>query len=125
MKHAPTIGALCGGRLAKAKGVRYGHANQRNYDLSRSKHTKHSILNRILAVTCTAVSCKYAYCIRHVIIICCRVVIAHIEHFLTLRELDGSSRATAARRLGGPHVGQRHLLGRVDLPAVPVQDERE
>ena len=26
MEHAPTIGALCGGRLAKAKGVRYGHA---------------------------------------------------------------------------------------------------
>ena len=24
MEHAPTIGALCGGRLAKAKGVRYG-----------------------------------------------------------------------------------------------------
>ena len=24
MEHAPTIGALCGGRLAKVKGVRYG-----------------------------------------------------------------------------------------------------
>ena len=24
MEHAPTISALCGGRLAKAKGVRYG-----------------------------------------------------------------------------------------------------
>ena len=37
MEHAPTIGALCGGRLAKAKGVRYGPPT----DVSGRGHTLH------------------------------------------------------------------------------------
>ena len=35
MEHAQTIGALCGGRLAKAKGVRYGPSSTSTGDVTR------------------------------------------------------------------------------------------